>query len=255
MALQTRNAGDELMVQCMTLPAMTPTADLDLEDLNQQFETATPQDILRWAIKTFPNGLAQTNAFSIPVTIHMLYEELQVNPPVPVIFLDTLHHFPETLETVDRANQRYQLNLHVYRAQGVNSREAFAARYGDELWHRDVNQFHYLTKVEPLQRALEDVEVKAWVTGRRRDQSSTRRNMPILEKDTDGRIKINPLANWTRKDIWNYVFKNDVIYNPLHDQGYSSIGDEPLTTPVKAGEHERAGRWRGSAKTECGIHI
>jgi phosphoadenosine phosphosulfate reductase len=238
----------------MTLPATTPAADLDLDRLNREFETATPQDILRWAIRTFPTGLAQTNAFSIPVTIHMLYQELKPNPPVPVIFLDTLHHFPETLETVDRAKQTYQLDLHIYRAQGASSREGFAARYGSELWQRDVNQFHYLTKVEPLQRALQDIEVQAWVTGRRRDQSATRQNMPILERDTDGRIKINPLANWTRKDIWNYVYHNDVVYNPLHDQGYSSIGDEPLTTPVQAGEHERAGRWRGSVKTECGMH-
>jgi phosphoadenosine phosphosulfate reductase len=243
------------MVQCMTLPATISESNLDLDALNQKFEASTPQDILRWAISAFPTGLAQTNAFSIPVTIHMLYEELKPNPPIPVIFLDTLHHFPETLETVDRANQRYNLDLHVYRAQGVNSREAFAACYGSELWHRDVNQFHYLTKVEPLRRALEDVEVKAWVTGRRRDQSATRQHMPILEQDAEGRIKINPLANWTRKDIWSYVYRHDVIYNPLHDQGYSSIGDEPLTTRVQAGEHERAGRWRGSAKTECGIHV
>jgi phosphoadenosine phosphosulfate reductase len=238
----------------MTLPA-TPKTELDLDVLNERFESLTPQDILRWAIQTFPQGLAQTNAFSIPVTIHMLYEELRPERPVPVIFLDTLHHFPETLETVDRAKQRYDLDLHVYRAEGASSREAFASRYGQELWHRDVNQFHYLTKVEPLQQALADIEVDAWVTGRRRDQSASRKYMPILERDADGRIKINPLANWTRKDIWTYVYNNNVIYNPLHDQGYASIGDEPLTTPVQSGEHERAGRWRGSAKTECGIHI
>lgn len=242
------------MVQCMTLPA-TPKTELDLDVLNERFESLDPQDILRWAIQTFPRGLAQTNAFSIPVTIHMLYEELQPERRVPVIFLDTLHHFPETLDTVDRAKQRYNLDLHVYRAEGVSSREAFAARYGQELWHRDVNQFHHLTKVEPLQRALEDINVEAWVTGRRRDQSASRKHMPILERNADGRIKVNPLANWTRKDIWSYVYNQDVVYNPLHDQGYASIGDEPLTTPVEAGEHERAGRWRGSAKTECGIHI
>jgi len=242
------------MVQCMTSSAVSPVADLDLESLNQEFETATPQEILRWAIATFPTGLVQTSAFSVPVTIHMLYSELQTPRPIPVLFLDTLHHFPETLETVDRAKARYGLDLHIYRAQGVSSREGFAARYGDELWHRDVNRFHYLTKVEPLQRALKELRVKAWVTGRRRDQSPTRQHMPILEA-TDGRLKINPLANWNRKDVWSYVYHQDVIYNPLHDQGYASIGDEPLTTPVGSNEDERAGRWRGSAKTECGIHL
>ena len=242
------------MVQCMTPPTTIAPADLDLDRLNRAFETATPQDILRWALQTFPHGLAQTSAFSIPATIHMLYQELNPERPVPVIFLDTFHHFPETLATVERANERYQLDLHIYRAVGVSSREGFATRYGDELWHRNVDQFHYLTKVEPLQRALADIEVNAWVSGRRRDQSATRRTMPILELDVDGRLKVNPLANWTRKDLWNYVYQHNVVYNPLHDQGYTSIGDEPLTTRVQNGESERAGRWRGSAKTECGIH-
>ncbi len=248
------------MPQCTTLPVdnsaeTIPQLDLDLETLNQRFETATPQEILRWAIATIPTGLVQTSAFSIPVTVHMLYEELAPNPPIPILFLDTLHHFPETLATVERAKARYGLDLRVYRAQGVNSREDFAARYGEELWHRDVNQFHYLTKVEPLKRALQEIQVKAWITGRRRDQSSSRRQMPILEWDADHRLKVNPLANWTRKDVWNYVVKHNVIYNPLHDHGYASIGDEPLTTPIRPGEDERAGRWRGSSKTECGIHL
>lgn len=243
------------MVQCMSPSASAIAAQLDLDALNEQFETASPQDIMRWALQTFPEGLAQTSAFSIPVTLHMLYAELQPERPVPVIFLDTLHHFPETLETLERARQHYDLDLHVYKAQGADSREAFAARYGDELWRHDIEQFHYLTKVKPLERALQDIEVTAWLTGRRRDQSETRRAMPILEPDSDGRLKINPLANWTRKDLWRYVFEHDVVYNPLHDRGYTSIGDEPLTTPVHPGEHERAGRWRGSAKTECGIHV
>lgn len=243
------------MVQCISLSEMASADDLDLETLNQQLESATPQEILRWALMAFPTGLAQTNSFSIPVTIHMLYAELKPARPVPVIFLDTLHHFPETLETVDQANQRYQLDLRVYRAAGVSSREGFAARYGDKLWERDVDRFHYLTKVEPLERALKDIHVEAWVTGRRRDQSDTRRQMPIVERNAEGRIKVNPLANWTRKDVWRYVYNNDVVYNPLHDRGYASIGDEPLTTPVQEGEPERAGRWRGSSKTECGIHL
>ncbi|MEM6715351.1 MAG: phosphoadenosine phosphosulfate reductase [Cyanobacteria bacterium P01_D01_bin.6] len=243
------------MVQCITPPAKAIAETLDLDALNHKFETATPQDILRWAMCTFPQGLAQTNSFSIPVTIHMLYEELQPDRRVPVIFLDTLHHFAETVATAEQARERYNLDLHVYRAVGANTREEFAARYGEALWQHDIDQFHYLTKVEPLQRALQDVEVKAWVTGRRRDQSESRRAMPILEQDTDSRLKINPLANWTRKDLWRYVFQHHVVYNPLHDRGYASIGDEPLTTPVQTGEDERAGRWRGSVKTECGIHL
>ena len=243
------------MVQCMTLPAVASTFTFDLEALNERFEMCSPQEILAWAVKNIPSGLVQSSSFSLLVITDMLYRELQPNPPVPVIFLDTLHHFSETLATVERAKDRYNLDVRAYRALGVSNREEFAAVYGDELWAQDITRFHYVTKVEPLQRALDEMNVVAWITGRRREQSSTRERMPILELDGEGRLKINPLANWTRKEVWNYTLKHNVPYTPLHDQGYASIGDQPLTTPVEAGEHERAGRWRGSEKTECGIHV
>ncbi|MBT9313714.1 phosphoadenosine phosphosulfate reductase [Leptothoe kymatousa] len=247
------------MVSCVEAPlfnthsfvestAFDPT-QLDLVELNNRFESATPQEILSWAIATVPN-LVQMTSFSMGAITHMLYSELQTK--VPVIFLDTLHLFPETLATAENAKARYQLDLHVYKA--ADSREDFIARHGDYLWERDVSQFHQLTKVEPMQRALADLCVQGWITGRRRDQSTNRSTMPIVELDQDGRLKINPLANWTHKDIWRYTFAQNVLYNPLHDQGYSSIGDQPLTTKVASGEDERAGRWRGSEKTECGIH-
>ncbi len=224
-------------------------SNLDLPELNRRFETATPQEILAWAIATVPN-LAQMTSFSMGAVTHMLYHELQAS--IPVIFLDTLHLFPETLQTADKAKLVYNLDLHTYRAAA--SYDDFVTCYGDNLWERDVDRFHHVTKVEPMQRALEELSVQAWITGRRRDQSTTRQAMPILELDNDGRLKINPLANWTHKDLWRYTFANGVLYNPLHDQGYTSIGDRPLTTKVKVGEDERAGRWRGSVKTECGIH-
>jgi phosphoadenosine phosphosulfate reductase len=239
----------------MTSPVESLALDFDLDTLNERFEAATPQEILAWATKNIPTGLVQTSAFSLLVITDMLYREIQPHPRVPVLFLDTLHHFNETLETVDRAQDRYNLDLRVYHAQGVHTQDEFAARYGDRLWEIDVNQFHYLTKVEPLQRALRELGVVAWITGRRREQARSREQMPILERDSEGRLKINPLANWTRKQVWNYTLKHDVPYNPLHDQGYTSIGDKPLTTPVGPNEHERAGRWRGSGKTECGIHL
>ena len=183
---------------------------------------------------------------------HMLYAELGAR--VPVIFLDTLHLFPETLATAAAVEQAYDLDLHRFRAEGVASAEEFAARYGDRLWETNIERFHHLTKVEPMERALEELKVQAWITGRRRDQSVNRQQMPILERDRNGRLKINPLANWTRKELWGYTFRHNLLYNPLHDQGYTSTGDRPLTTKVAKGEDERAGRWRGSVKTECGIH-
>lgn len=252
------------MVQCIEIPTATVAdskarssncslSTLDLDTLNQRFEQASPQEILAWCVRNIPKGLVQTTSFSLLPITHMLYKEL--NHPVPVIFLDTLHLFPETLETAQKAKALYDLDLHAYRAAGADTEAAFAARYGDRLWERDIERFYELTKVEPLQRALDELDVKAWITGRRRDQSETRQNMPIFERDENGRLKVNPLANWTNKDVWTYTFKHEVPYNPLHDQGYTSIGDRPLTTKTIAGEDERAGRWRGSDKTECGIHL
>ena len=225
-------------------------AQLDLVELNRRFESSTPQEILAWAVATVPN-LVQMTSFSMMAITHMLYHEIKAR--IPVVFLDTLHLFPETLETAQKATELYGLKLYTYKAAA--SREDFVANYGDRLWEKDVNRFHYLTKVRPMEQALDDLSVQAWLTGRRRDQSTTRQNMPILELDQDGRLKINPLANWTHKDLWRYTFAHNILYNPLHDQGYTSIGDQPLTTKVDAGEDERAGRWRGTTKTECGIHI
>lgn len=242
------------MTQCIASKISTLT--FDLEELNQRFETAHPRNILTWCVKNICTGLVQTSAFNVNgmVIMDILYRELRPTPPIPVLFLDTLHHFPETLELVSQAIVIYGLNLKVYKAKDVDSREAFAARYGEALWDKDIEKFQQLTKIEPLQRGHQELGTVAWITGRRRDQSSTRINTPIFEFDKKQRLKINPLANWTGRDTWNYVAEHNVIYNPLHDRGYPSIGDQPTTTPVNAGEDERAGRWRGTSRTECGIH-
>ena len=236
--------------------AITPeNASFDLEQLNQKFETAQPREILAWSVENIPTGLVQTSAFNVDdlIITDIFYRDLK--HPVPVVFLETLHHFPQTLELVAKAKEVYNLDLKVYKTPDVDTREAFAAKYGEALWDKDIAKFHELTKIEPLQRGLGELETIAWITGRRRDQAVTRANMPVFELDSNNRLKINPLANWTREKSWKYVAEHGVIYNPLHDQGYASIGDEPITTPVGEGEDERAGRWRGTGKTECGIHI
>lgn len=234
---------------------MTVATSFDLDSLNQKFETATPTEILDWSVQNIPTGLVQTSAFNVDdiIITHILYTVLK--HPVPVIFLDTLYHFKETLELVAKAKDIYDLDLKTYKAPDVDTREAFAAKYGEALWDADITKFHDITKIEPLTRGLNELNTVAWITGRRRDQAITRANMPIFELDNQGRLKVNPLAAWTRKESWAYVAKHKVIYNPLHDQGYPSIGDEPITTKVGEGEDERAGRWRGTGKTECGIHI
>ena len=241
------------MIQCVA--PENPTLAFALEELNQRFETAHPRNVLAWCLENIPTGLVQSSAFNVNgmVIMHILYQELNARP-VPVLFLDTLHHFPETLALVRKATEVYGLDLKVYKVPDVDSREALAARYGEALWETDTEKFYQLTKVEPLARGLNELLTVAWITGRRRDQSSTRAQTPIFELDRKQRLKINPLANWTYNDIWTYVVEHGVIYNPLHDQGYPSIGDQTTTTPVAEGEDERAGRWRGTSRTECGIH-
>lgn len=227
----------------------------NVASLNEQFKNSTPQDVLSWCIQNIDSGLVITTSFSTSVIVNILYRELNPKQPIPVLFLDTLHHFPETLEAAEEASRFYELDLRVYRTTTASNREEFAQVHGDTLWERDIDRFHYLTKVEPLQRALNEMNVAAWITGRRRNQSDIRHEMSVFERESQGRLKINPLANWAREDLWQYIQEHQVLYNSLHDKGYTSIGDEPLTTPVEEGETERAGRWRGSKKCECGIHL
>jgi phosphoadenosine phosphosulfate reductase len=242
------------MTQCLVQP--TQSLKLDLEHLNQQFAEADPKSILTWCLEHFPTGLIQSSALGASgmVIMDMLYRDLNPQPPVPVLFLDTLHHFPETLTLLQQVESHYALQLYVYRPLGGESAQQFAERYGDRLWETDSDRFHQLTKVEPLQRALQELAVTAWITGRRKDQAGHRSSLRVFDQDQQGRIKINPLANWDYKTVWKYTMEHHVPYNPLYDQGYTSIGDQPLTTPVQTGESERAGRWRGEARTECGIH-
>jgi len=231
--------------------------DLNLDELNERFETAHPKEILAWVLENLPVGLVQASAFNVDdiVITHILYKLLAPAKPVPVVFLNTLYHFPESLETVAKVKEAYNIDLQVYKIPDIDSREAFAARHGEALWESNVREFHRLTKIEPLNRGLDELKAAAWITGRRRDQAITRTRLEIFEFDNQQRLKVNPIATWVRQNSWEYVKEHGVIYNPLHDQGYPSIGDEPLTTPVAEGEDERAGRWRGMGKTECGIHM
>jgi len=174
---------------------------------------------------------------------------------VDLIFFDTLHHFPETLALVERVQSRYPLvNLHVYKPEGLDSAEGFALKFEERLWETNDELYDWVAKVEPAQRAYRELQVNAVLTGRRRSQGGKRGDIPVIEIDEAGLIKVNPLANWTFKDIQDYIKANDVPYNPLLDQGYKSVGDWHSTQPIKEGEDERAGRWKGQQKTECGIH-
>lgn len=149
-----------------------------------------------------------------------------INTSIDVIFLDTLHHFPETLALVDRIKQRYPyVTVHVFKPQGVETAEEFAAKHGERLWETNDELYDWVAKVEPAQRAYAELQVKAVLTGRRRSQGGKRGDLDIIEVDQAGLIKINPLANWSFKQVRDYIQDHNVPYNELLDRGYKSIGD------------------------------
>ena len=241
-----------------TLPQIVLTKD-QLKYINNTLNNLSPMDVLRWCKIAFPN-LYQTTAFGLSglVTLDMLSKlqaETPSAPSIDAIFLDTLYHFDETLDLVERAKARYpNVNLYVYKPEGVSTTAEFEARHGQELWKTNADLYDWVAKVEPAQRAYSDLSVAAVLTGRRRSQGAKRESLEIIEVDEAGLIKINPLATWSFKQVQAYIDENNVPYNELLNKGYKSVGDWHSTEPVKEGEDERAGRWKGQAKTECGIH-
>lgn len=215
----------------------------------EQFEHGRPEDVLRWASEQFPNlSLACSFGAEDVVLVDMLRK---INPAAEIFYLDTDFHFQETYETRDRLADRYGVQF--VQVKPDLTPEQQAEQYGSELWKRDPNACCNLRKVQPLARILGKYD--AWITGIRREQAPTRANAKKVEYDYKfGLMKINPLADWTWDDVWNYIRSHDVPYNPLHDQNYPSIGCTHCTRPVKPGEDLRAGRWSGTDKIECGLH-
>jgi phosphoadenosine phosphosulfate reductase len=224
----------------------TPAAPRDLAVAVEGLDLPSALETITAAFE--PGRLAVVSNFG-PSTLVVLHTLHRIGIRLPVIFIDTLHHFRETLEHVERVREKYDLDLRIYRP--APTRAEFERIHGPELWKRDLDRYQAVAKVAPFQAATADLA--AWITGRRRDQSRSRDDLPIVENGEQ--IRINPLATWNRTDVWRTILENEIPYNPLHDRGYPSVGDEPLTTPVGAGEDERAGRWRGDARTECGIHL
>ncbi len=223
----------------------------DLAQINSKLAGHSPQDILKWAVARYPEGLVHASSFGAEdmVIIDML---TQITADPLVFYLDTNLLFPETYQLIETVRTRYGFNP--VRVLPQLTVEEQAQRFGPALWARDPDQCCYLRKVAPLKRYLADKS--AWITGIRRDQTLARQNAPIIGFDErHGLPKINPLAPWSEKDVFRYLVKNQVPYNPLHDQGYPSIGCVPCTKPVNPGEDARSGRWAGQEKTECGLHL
>jgi phosphoadenosine phosphosulfate reductase len=221
-----------------------------LEAESLRLENATPEEILTWAIEGYHPRLAVATAFG-PEGCLILSILAKINPGVYVFNLDTGYQFKEALELRERIAQRYGIAVESQRSE--RSVEEFEAAHGGPLYECDPDQCCYHRKVKVLHRVLKDFD--AWTSGIRRDQNPYRANTPIVGWDRKfGLVKISPLATWTKKDVWERIRREKIPYNPLHDSGYPSVGCWPCTRAVLLGEDERAGRWSGTAKTECGLH-
>lgn len=228
----------------------TPDLIAELAAASRSLETAQPREIIRWANERFADRLTMATAFG-PEGCAILHWIAEVAPTMHVFNLDTGYQFRETLELRDRIEQRYGVKVLLERP--ATTVEDYERTHGGPLYRIDPNQCCGDRKIAVVRRVLTGFD--AWMSGIRRDQSPDRADAPIVGWDAKfGVVKISPLANWTKKQVWELIVRENVPYNPLHDQGYTSIGCFPCTRAVTFGEDERAGRWSGTAKTECGLH-
>jgi phosphoadenosine phosphosulfate reductase len=236
----------------VTPPAAVRT-DAELAALaaraGEELEEASAQDVLRWAVAEFGDRFCVTASMADAVLTSLA---AGVKPGIDVVFLDTGYHFAETLGTRDAVAAVYDVNVvTVTPEQTVPEQDA---AYGPRLHDRDPDLCCALRKVAPLEKAL--AGYTAWATGLRRDESPTRAGTKVVAWDARRRkVKVSPLARWTQADVDAYVAEHNILVNPLFMDGYASIGCKPCTRRVAAGEDARAGRWSGSGKTECGIHL
>jgi len=224
--------------------------DEELLHRDRELEGRPAEAVLDWAAARFAPGITFGIGFGVEgcVLIDLIARR---NLPIDIFTLDTGLLFPQTYALWERLERHYRITIRPVRP-GL-SLEAQAEQVGAQLWEKNPDRCCEIRKVLPLRSALTGFE--AWVSAIRRDQTPDRFGTRVLERDQRfGLVKVNPLASWTSADVWAYVRNRDVPYNPLHEQGYPSIGCIPCTTPVVAGEDPRAGRWRGRAKKECGLH-
>jgi phosphoadenosine phosphosulfate reductase len=215
-------------------------SDAELAELNRDFEDLPPSKVIQWAVDAFAPHLCLTASMTDAVLIDLA---VKVDPGIEVVFIDTGYHFPETLDTVEAVRRRYGLNLKIMTVPP----------HDEELWKVDPENCCSAIKVGQLDRAL--AGKAAWMSGLRRDESPTRVDAPIVVRDLRGLVKVNPLAAWTDDDVAGYIADHGVLYNPLLDRGYLSIGCWPCTKPVADGSDPRSGRWEGTSRKECGLHL
>jgi phosphoadenosine phosphosulfate reductase len=223
----------------------------EVEKLQITAEGWKPERILEWAFDTYGETVAISSAFGAEGMV-LIDIASRVRQNFRLFTLDTEFLFPETYNLMDQVEQRYGLTIE--KVYPLISPEEQERVHGSALWQRNPDQCCNLRKVEPLRRKLG--ELRAWITSIRRDQTATRASAGKIEWDEKfGLVKINPIADWSSKQVWQYIRQHDVPYNALHERNYPSIGCTHCTRAVRLGEDPRAGRWAGSSKTECGLHI
>ena len=222
-----------------------------LELISAQAEHWKPEEVLQWAFATFGSDVAIASGFGVEGMV-LLDLASHVRRDFRVFTLDTEFLFSETYDLMDRMEKRY--GIKVERVYSTLTPEEQEREQGAALWSRNPDQCCNLRKVEPLRAKL--TELDAWITAIRRDQTSSRASARKVEWDEKFQlVKVNPIADWSSKMVWGYALRHKVPYNPLHDQNYPSIGCTHCTRAVRPGEDARAGRWAGSEKTECGLHV
>jgi len=226
---------------------------MELQKLNEKFKTSAPEAILEWTIAAFPGQAAMITSFQASgiVLLHLLG---RIVPGFPVYFIDTGYHFPETIEFRNRVTKEWHLNVNtIIPAMG---RPKLEKEYGRFLYERDPDLCCLINKVVPLRNLQKESDVTAWISAIRKDQSRARKSIEPLMLDQENHCRVHPLVNWTREKIWMYIRKHGLPYHPLYDQGYTSIGCFPpaCTSKNTLEDDERAGRWNGKAKLECGLH-
>lgn len=216
-------------------------------------ETKGARSVLEWAYGSYPEDqLVYASSFGAEAIV-LIDLIQQIKPDAHIVFLDTGLHFTETYEVIKKMKLRFP-QLRIELKQPELSLDEQAAKYGSALWKRDPNQCCNIRKVIPLQETLSAKQ--AWISGLRREQSPTRAHTEFINKDEKFQnIKICPLIHWSSQEVWAYIRERDLPYNTLHDYQFPSIGCFPCTNPAGADGDSRAGRWSGSSKTECGLHI
>ena len=259
-ALKIQPAGAEsaapqaLRIAADTAPhVLEPTPELlaELAEVSARLESSSPEEIIRWAAERFGDQLTMATAFG-PEGCVILSMLAKIAPQTYVFNLDTGYQFLQTLDLRDRIVEKYGIEVDML--QPELTVPEYEAKHGGPLYKTNPDQCCFDRKIKLLHRGVSGKQ--AWMSGIRRDQSLDRAEAAIVGWDKKFKlVKISPLANWTKKDVWKRIVDEGVPYNPLHDQGYPSVGCWPCTRAVAAGEtDERAGRWSGAAKTECGLH-